>query len=405
MIETVLEGPANLDTSPILTRDLPDASESSLRPRLIGRIQGSPGEPTLLCLGSTHGNEPSGTLALERIFTALEQDPTGLQGELVGLVGNRRALAAGQRFLENDLNRYWQPERVERLRTSDGNGLEAEDAELFELDREINKVLAQATGEVFAMDLHTTSGLGPCFVVLDDSLKNREQALHVPSTVVVGLEEELSGTVTHHLADLGVTVFGFEAGQHDDPTSVDRAEAAIWITLESSGVLAVGCRPEPELGRQMLAQDRGSLPPVVEVRYRHAVRPQDGFEMAPGFINFQPVHIGLLLATDRHGDVRATRKGLILMPLYQKQGADGFFVVRPLQALWLGLSAKIRRGHWERFIHLLPGVKRNPDRPNSFVVDRKWARFLAPELFHLLGYRRSGSANDRFLVMTRRTEE
>ena len=409
MIETVVDGPANFDTTAPPSRDSHHRDEQvgeqpALQPRRLGRADGSVGSPTLLCLGSTHGNEPSGALALRRILDTLENDPTGLIGSLVGLIGNRRALRAGQRFLQHDLNRYWQPERVDRIRATGGQGLEAEDAELFELDREINQIVDEAGKELFAMDLHTTSGEGPCFVVLDDSLKNRELALEVPSTVVVGLEEELSGTVTHHLADLGATVFGFEAGQHDDPTSVDRAEAAIWITLEACGVLERGSRSEPELGRRLLEKDRGDHPHVVEMQYRHAVRPEDEFQMVPGFINFQPIRPGMLLATDKSGEVRATRKGLILMPLYQKQGEDGFFIVRPLRTLWLGLSARVRRGHWERYIHLLPGVKRHPERDDSFIVDRRWARFLALELFHLLGYRRSGPVG-RILVMTRRTEE
>ena len=404
MIETVLDGPANLDTSSLPCRDLQPGEASDLQPRRIGQVDGRVGSPTLLCLGSTHGNEPSGMLALQRIFNKLKQDPTGLRGSLVGLIGNRRALRIGQRFIEHDLNRYWQPERVARIRATEGRGLEAEDAELFELDGEITQIFEQAEGPLIAMDLHTTSGPGPCFVVLDDSLKNRDLALNVPSTVVVGLEEELSGTVTHHLATLGATVFGFEAGQHEDPTSVDRAEAAIWITLESSGVLERGARPEPQKGRELLALDRGNLPHVVEVRYRHAVQVGDGFQMEPDFVNFQPIRRGQLLATDQSGEVRASKKGMVLMPLYQKQGEDGFFVVRPLRPLWLEISARVRRGHWEKYIHLLPGVKRHPECADSFIVDRRWARVFALELFHLLGYRRTGPVG-RILVMTRRTEE
>ena len=52
-------------------------------------------------------------------------------------------------------------------------------------------------------------------------------------------------------------------------------------------------------------------------------------------------------------------------------------------------------------VPLLPGVERHPERPSAFVVDRKIARWMALELFHLLGFRRVG-AKGRFVVMGRR---
>ena len=403
MIDTLLEGTGNAEAS-VVPSPVSGSEAVSLRPRHIGRIRGEVGHPTLVVLGATHGNEPSGALALQRVVDELQKDATGLCGEFFAMVGNRRALQEGKRFLRHDLNRHWQDERVERLRQAAGP-LEAEDLELQELEAELRGVLESTSGPVFAVDLHTTSGPGPCFVVLDDSLKNREFALPVPSTIVVGLEEELSGTVTHYLARQGVTVFGFEAGQHDDPTSVDRAEAAIWIALESSGVVEKGSRKEVDDGRLLLAEDRGPLPHVVEMRYRHGIEPEDEFRMHPGYRNFQPVSEGQALADDRHGAVTAPESGRILMPLYQKQGEDGFFIVRPLKEIWLDISARVRKHHWERFIHWLPGVKHHPHLERTFVVDRRWARFLALELFHLLGYRRCGPLHDRYLFMTRRSEE
>jgi succinylglutamate desuccinylase len=50
------------------------------------------------------------------------------------------------------------------------------------------------------------------------------------------------------------------------------------------------------------------------------------FKMFPGFQNFSPIRKGEPLATDRHGIVYAPNGGCILMPLYQGQGNDGFFI-------------------------------------------------------------------------------
>jgi succinylglutamate desuccinylase len=79
--------------------------------------------------------------------------------------------------------------------------------------------------------------------VLDDSLPNRRFALSFPVPLVLGLEEELQGTMVFHWTAQGITCVAFEGGQHDDPRSVDRSEAAFWIALEAAALLpALGAR-------------------------------------------------------------------------------------------------------------------------------------------------------------------
>ena len=117
------------------------------------------------------------------------------------------------------------------------------------------------------------------------------------------------------------------------------------------------------------------------------------------------MHKGQALAVDREGPVTAPQSGLLLMPLYQRQGDDGFFIVRKVAPAWLKLSTVLRRLRLERGLHLLPGVRRHPELAGSFLVDRRVARFLALDLFHLLGFRRLGPATGRWLVMTRRPHD
>ena len=96
--------------------------------------------------------------------------------------------------------------------------------------------------------------------------------------------------------------------------------------------------------------------------------------------------------------------GRILMPLYQEQGEDGFFVVRRVRPMWLRLSEFLRRLNLERYLHLLPGVHPNPALAESFTIDRRYARWFALEIFHLLGFRRPGEAG-RYVVMARRAHD
>jgi len=390
-LETTLPAAARA-TAPQLGDSLADL------PRVLGAVGAADQGATLLCVGGLHGNEPAGVRALQRIFRRLEGREGSLRGRLIGFSGNRCALAMGRRYLDKDLNRSWTPERLD---AATSGRPDVEDLEMWELQSEFQHALEMATGDVFLLDLHTTSGPSCAFAVLDDTLPNREYAIHFPVPLVLGLEEELTGTMANYLSSQGVTSVGFEAGQHDEAVSVERAEAAIWIALDATGILPIDGNREVAAARRRLAEEHRHLPEVVEVRHRHEVLPGDGFIMREGFQNFQPVKAGADLADDRHGRLRAPLTGLMLLPLYQKQGEDGFFVVKPVNRGWLELSKFVRRMRVERWVHWIPGVAPHPELPGGFTVDRRIARWGALEIFHLLGFRRHGPA-DRFLVLYRR---
>lgn len=389
-MEVLLEPPSG--AAPVASPLDADALDGAPAGLTTERLLAEFGDPSaswgLVCLGGIHGNEPAGVRALARIRQRLEKDDTGLRGWFLGLAGNLQALRNRRRFLREDLNRSFTPERLERVRRS-AEGLVAEDVELRELDAEIQRILrVRAELPTRFLDLHTTSGPGPAWSVLDDTLRNRAFARGFPMPVVLGLEEQIGGTLAFHLASQGRVAIGVESGQHDDPRAVDRAEAVIWLALDSTGVLEPGSRPEVEHARRLLEDESRDLPDVVEVRYRHGISTEDRFRMADGWVNFQPVRKGELLGTSAAGEVRSPSDGLMLMPLYQAQGDDGFFVTQPVRPVWLRISRVVRRLHFEKVAHWLPGVRRHPSIPGAFRVDRRTARWLALELFHLLGFRR-----------------
>lgn len=368
-------------------------------PRLLGRIDGERPGPMLVCFGGVHGNEPGGVLGLQRVLAVLETRPEVVRGNLVALCGNRGALARARRFVREDLNRVWTEERVARVREHP-SALQDEDAELRDLDRALAEIIPDARGRVVFLDLHSTSGGGAPFSVLDDTLANRSLARLLPVPCVLGLEEELAGTLLGYLNRQGYAAVGFECGQHAAPGTVDRAEAAVWIVLEGSGVLEPGSCPEVERSRRRLEADTAGMPVMVEVRDRHHIPLGSRFAMRPGYGNFQRLTQGELLAEQDGSPVHAEREGLILMPLYQAQGQDGFFVVRPVAMFWLWLSRVARRLHGERFLHWLPGVAR---RGGRHVVDLRRARWLARQMFHLLGFRRV-KRDGHTVVMERRVD-
>jgi len=387
--------------APPVRQDVDEAGSARREyPRVLGDAGGPSGGPLLVCLGGLHGNEPCGVLALQRVFARLAEDATGLAGRLIGLAGNRPALAAGERFLDEDLNRIWLPAALDPNAPEPANP-SSELTELRGIASELEVLRASPNGRAFLLDLHSTSGGGASFTSLDDTLANRALAFELPVPHVLGLEEELAGTLVSWLNELGIPAIGFESGQHDDPGSVDRAEAAIWVSMETTGVVERGTREEVARALILLEQEHRDAPDVVEVLHRHAVESGDGFVMQPGYVNFQDVDEGELLARDAGGPLHAQRSAKILMPLYQGLGEDGYFLVRSVPAMWLALSARLRRLRADRLLHWLPGVRRDPDRPQTFVVDLRRARVLALQVFHLLGYRRV-ERNEHSLVMRRR---
>jgi succinylglutamate desuccinylase len=361
--------------------------------RVIGRAGDGSAGPTLVFVAGVHGNEPSGVLALERVFARLEEHAIVPRGSVLGLSGNLQALAAGRRYLSRDLNRMWSRAEVERLRAaaaataSAGDGAAPEDQELRELLRHLEAAFVEAKGPVTVVDLHSASSRTAPFVVLGDTLHNRRFGRRFPTPVILGLEEQLVGTLMEYVTGLGHTALAIEGGQNEDPRSVDHHEAAIWLALVHARSLARDQVRDLEQHRRVIASTRQGVPRLLEILHRHEIRPGDEFVMRPGYRNFQPVRKGEELAKDRHGPVRSPGDYVLFLPLYQGLGSDGFFLSRAVSPVWLVVSGALRRLRVSMLAPFLPGVRRHPELADTLLVDTRVARFLVPELFHLLGYR------------------
>jgi hypothetical protein len=382
----------------------PDSQLAQPGEHLIGSIRGSFPGPTLLILGGIHGNEPAGVLAAYRVLPRLQERSADLCGEIVLLRGNTRALERKVRYIDADLNRQWTADDAQ-LRESAKGDL-AEISELLE-QRELLVVLREAVsrarGDVYFLDLHTTSAPGKPFATVGDTLRNRRFALSFPVTIVLGLEEQIDGTLLEYLNNLGAITMGLEAGQHVADTSVDHHEAVIWNATVATGNFRREYLPEFDQCRSVLKRAGGGRR-VVEVRHRHAILPEDDFQMEPGFRNFQPVRRGQVLARDRTGEITARETGLILLPLYQKLGDDGFFLGREVKKFWLNLSALLRKLKVGDYIHLLPGVRRDPLNEDFLIINTRIARILPLQIFHLLGLRRRRWIH-KYLVVSRRSHD
>ena len=361
---------------------------------------GRPSGPTLIVIGSLHGNEPGGARALSNVSQQLGEMAGKLKGRVYFLTGNTRALSKGVRFVDADLNRHWTPQNMSSVGSDLLSDL-SEDVELTELDRVLDAILITTMDEVFVVDLHSTSSDGMPFATVGDTLRNREFAQKFPVTILLGIEEQLEGTMLEYLNNAGAVTFGFEGGQHISPETVTNHEALIWLALANSGILNAADIPAFKASRRRLnTESHGAR--LFEVRYRHAISEQDEFEMIPGFRNFDLVSVGDVLAKDRNGPVEALESGLLLMPLYQKLGNDGFFIGREISPFWLWLSGILRGIGIQKVIHVLPGVRRDPDDPGTLIVNTNVARLFPLQIFHLLGFRRRRWVKNKLVVSRRR---
>lgn len=371
--------------------------------RVIGRFGGQSPGPVVISIGGLHGNEPAGVRASRNVLQQLGRIRPRFSGEYLALAGNLSALRRGTRYIEQDLNRIWLRERVDRFESSTPEPGHVEEFELRGLLAEIRLAVGRTSQEAYFIDLHTTSAPGSPFVVVADTLLNRRLATALPAPIVLGLEEHLRGTLLNFVNDLGHVAVGLEGGQHDSPASVATHELGIWQTLRLAGCVDASQVPGAnEVSRPFRRRFEGR-PSVVEVRYRHNVDPADAFVMEPGFENFTRVRRGDLLARDRQGPIRSAESGIMLMPLYQALGEDGYFLVRPVWPFWLEVSEWVRRLGMDRLLPLLPGVRRQTDAMDTLRVDPRVARWLVLQIFHLLGFRRQGS-EDGLLLFSRRVE-
>ena len=381
-----------------------DATDEKIE---VGRVIGDVGDPnegpTVVVIGGMHGNEHSGVFALHKIFEILEKDQLKTKGRLIGLVGNLKALEQRKRFLSRDLNRLWTVDNMLRLVQNKLNGT-ADDPEIKEqviLYERIRNIINSSNGPFYFIDLHTTSAESMPFVVINDTLSNRTFALDMPTHVIIGIEEFIDGPLLSFMNEVGHVSIGFEAGQHDELSSIENAYDLVWNAMHVTGLLDLELAPRGKEHYTRLKRSMEGEQMIFEVRERFEVQPKSSFTMKPGFINFQKIHKGELLAECDGKELLAKENGRVFMPLYQTQGVDGYFLIGKVSKFWLGLSSVLRKTRSERILRLLPGVRKMDKDSHTLVVDRRVAAFLATEIFHILGYRRKKVAGTKMFFIRR----
>jgi succinylglutamate desuccinylase len=302
--------------------------------RIIGHYIGQEEGPLLILVGGLHGNETAGIEAIKLIETMLyreEEVNLGFKyhGKMLGIRGNIHALFNHKRQVDIDLNRIWHkiPPHSEPMSE-------------FTDKIEIQSVIEAASIDhnplypVYLMDIHTTSSHRGIFAVptQDNMSQYITGGLHCP--VITNLTTLIKGSMVQYYADRNVggrqiTSFAFEAGQHDDPGSISRAVGAIVNCMRS--IKSVASYDVESRHDEVLQAYSAGLPRYCELFYIHHIKDASLWEMNPGYLGFQSVQKGQQLAFYDNHPIFCPDDGLIVMPLYQSIGQEGFFLVRALE--------------------------------------------------------------------------
>lgn len=309
--------------------------------RVIGERVGSQYGPLLIVFAQIHGNEPAGYDAVNELFKAIDAEYVKnprfeFCGRIVALRGNVKAAEQGVRFIEKDLNRSWLPEEVERIKQTENiEELDPEDQEIKETLALVNYYIDLCKPpRVVVLDLHTTTAHGGIFTIPAPNKEARRIGLCMHAPVLHGFLDGLKGTTLHYFSkenfDIDMTAVCFEAGQHQSEDSYKHAVSAIINCFKAVGGFYA---KDIESKHDQLLQERSQgLPLEAKLMYVHSIKEGDDFSMKEEKIykNFEPISKGEILAYDKNGAVKAPYGGLILMPLYQAQGNDGFFIIEEI---------------------------------------------------------------------------
>lgn len=309
--------------------------------RVITKIVGEEGGPLLIAFGGMHGNEPAGIKAIELLSKMIEVEPItnpefSFRGAFLGIIGNLKAYTSGKRFVNRDLNRMWTKENVEKAKNLPPNELTEELLEIRGIMRVIDNTIKELDPEeIVLIDLHTTSSRGGIFTITRDEVESLNIALELHAPVIMGMLNGIKGTTLHYFISenfgRNIIPISFESGQHDEKLSVNRAIAALINCMRT-----IGCIPAEHVENRhdsLLIEHSEGLPKISKLIFKHTINDGDGFKMLPNFKNFQRIQKGQQLGIDKNGPLLAQEDSIMLMPLYQEQGEDGYFLIKSIEEL------------------------------------------------------------------------
>lgn len=264
--------------------------------------------PNVLILWSIHGNEPSGSLAIERFVQEVQMGDIGLFTGSVTLIShcNPEAIIQNTRFIEDNLNRCF---------------YEWQNKDSYE-GRIAREIMPMFEGKSYLLDLHSTSG--PSVPFLFSERRNFEIAekLGVPH-VVVGWNDlgadSIAWDTENYMNKKGGYGFTFEAGNHNNPEGAENAYQVLLNFLANLGMIDFS--------------HFKSLPGekiFIEMTSVYTCKTGNFEFKLEQLENFSPLKAGTLIWMDGNEEVIAESDCTLVMPSLRKinKGEDAFFIAK-----------------------------------------------------------------------------
>jgi len=276
----------------------------------------------LLIIGGMHGNEHSGPEAMERVIELLQPQENKVKGTVYFILGNLEALRRNERFVDVDLNRIWSDKHIA---SPNGNYDYKELKEIYDL---IENICQGDYSPCTLLDLHTFSADSGIFCIPAENEKSEALAQYFGVPYIEKLAKSLPETALNYYGEKGMTSVVFEGGKHNTPEATDNLEKAIWLTLDFLKFIDKKDFPFVDLMKKDLEKISEPYPHRLEMVYHHKLEDYHRYKMNEGYYNFKEIDKGEIVARQDGDHVKSPFGGFMLMPLYQKKGSDGFFIVQ-----------------------------------------------------------------------------
>lgn len=291
--------------------------------RILGNYHSGEKGKTIVFMCGIHGNELSGKKALKKIFSYLENNKIDIRGNIIGVQGNLKAIEKKERYIDIDLNRIWTKKIIDKVKKGKIKDV-YEYKELIKIHDIMDVILKKKKKkDVIIIDLHNTSSASGLFTVINNT-KDFKLASAIQIPVITKLFNKVKGSFSQYYNSKNISTIVFEGGAIGDPASTNNHEIGIFKILESCGAIKKEDTPN-FITNQSNSKNKKNL---YKVKYIHLISESDNFLMKPNVINFQNVKKGEVLGSDKNGDVISPFDGKILMPLYQEQGREGFYIIQ-----------------------------------------------------------------------------
>lgn len=269
-------------------------------------------KPTVTIIGSIHGNEKIGALAINKLKKLIKKE--AVFGKIHLIFGNPYAYKKNKRFLRHDMNRLFKPSGVEL-----GKKPSLEQKRAFKISKILDKT-------DFMLDIHSTQKPSVPFVYCKLSPRHFALARIFETEFIVGPAKgakipSLNACTDDYVNSRGGIGITYESGWNQDLKVLNRViqKTQKFLTIVESTHLK-GVMP------------RNKIKPIIIDLYKEIIPKTKTFGLAKDFRNFDFLEKDELIAHDGKNKITAKQNSYVIFPKTQ------FIIGKP--ACYLGRRFK-----------------------------------------------------------------